>query len=181
MRVDLYGLIHKAQRFHLSTLLIRVGQTDVSDKRTMEHLAAELRGFVEHLRDHANNEEQYIHPLFDRIGGAATLEHEHLELEGSLTRLETIVSTRDWEGLYAGLARFFGEYLLHLDEEETAQRLRLWPNYRDEELAAVLQRFKAERAPEASKADLELLAPALSPSEAGRLLSSGPRTDPEGG
>lgn len=170
MRVDLYGLIHKAQRFHLSDFLIRLGKTNASDERSMELLGAELRGLIEHLRDHANNEEQYIHPLFEKIGGAATLERQHLDLEEGLTGLEQILSALDWEGLYGRVARFVGNYFLHLDEEETAQRTTLWPNYGDKELAAVFERFKAERAPERAKADLEFMVPALSPAESRRLL-----------
>ncbi len=64
-----------------------------------------------------------------------------------------------------------GEYVLHLDEEEIAQRTALWPNYPDEDLAAVCHRFKAERPPAAAKADLAFMVPALSPAERGRLLT----------
>jgi hypothetical protein len=166
VRVDLYGLIHKAQRFHLSNVLIRLGQTDASDEPAMARLGTELRGLVEHLRDHAHNEHTYIHPLFERLGGVAALERDHLDLEADLAALEHLISSRDWQPLYGRVATFFGEYLLHLDEEETAQRTTLWPNYRDEELAAVFLRFKAERAPEAARADLEFMRPALNPSEA---------------
>ena len=171
MRVDLYRLIHKAQRFHLSGLLIRLGQTDASDQPSMERLAAALADLIEHLRDHAGNEEKYIHPLFERIGGAATLEREHVELEARLSSLEQVLSGHDWHGLYGHVARFLGEYLLHLDEEETAQRTTLWPNYTDEDLAAVFHRFQAERAPDTARADLAFMAPALSPAESGRLLT----------
>lgn len=171
MRVDLYGLIHKAQRFHLSDFLIRVGKADPADQRSMELLATELRDLIAHLRDHAINEEVYIHPLLEQIGGAAALEREHLDLDERLTGLESVLSSRDWQGLYPRVARFFGEYLLHLDDEESAQRTSLWPNYGDEELAAVFQRFKAERAPESAKADLEFMLPALSTAERTRLVA----------
>jgi hypothetical protein len=166
MRVDLYTLIHKAQRYHLFRLSNEMGRADYSDAAAAAAVYAGLRHLIDHLRDHAKNEETYIHPLFAKLGTKAdTLNQEHHDLESELDNLEKLADKKEGKAVYSAYARFLGIYLIHLDEEEKAQAEILWPNYKDEDLAAVFGRFKAERAPAAAKADLEFMLPALSVAE----------------
>ena len=162
MRTDLYGLVHKAQRHRLFTLWHELGVADVDDLATRTHLASSVREIVAMLADHAENERRYIHPLFASIGGAAErTEREHHELEAALDRWVEMVDQGRWAEVYGATMRIIGEYLLHIEGEEHAQAEILWPNYTDAELAAVLERFKAERDPTAARADLALLRPVL--------------------
>lgn len=180
MRVDLYTAVHKAQRFHLCRLAVEIGRADFSNATTSERIASGLRHLLDHLRDHARNEETYIHPLFKRSGKTAEhLESEHQELEAEIARLEAIVNEKRWSDLYSRYTLFLGKYLLHLDEEERAQTEVLWVNCEDKELAAVFNRFKAERSPQASKADLELMLPALSVPELTRMFFGMKASAPE--
>jgi hypothetical protein len=126
-------------------------------------LAERVRCLIEHLRDHAHNEETYIHPLFDRAGCRAdSLRHGHEELETDLQEIEHALGEGQHPDLYASYTRFLGKYLLHLSEEEDAQKRVLWRRYDDQSLKAVLDRFKAERSREKAAADFEFMLPALS-------------------
>jgi hypothetical protein len=171
MRTDLYTTIHKAQRFHMFQLANAIGGADLRDQQTADTIVERVRHILEHLRDHAQNEETYIHPLFDAAGSAADpLRHEHDQLEADVQELERVLGEARLKDLYSVYARFLGKYLLHLSEEEDAQRDVLWPRYDDDTLRAVLERFKAERPREKAAADLEFILPALSTPELMTLL-----------
>lgn len=171
MRIDLYALIHKAQRFHMFRLSDRIGKTDFADEGEAGQVCTELHNIIAHLRDHARNEEAYIHPLYDQTGvGANALDAGHQVLESGLGNLERLINERRWEEIYPAYTRFLGMYLIHLDEEEQTQRNVLWQHYTDQELAAVFNRFKAERPPALVEADLEFMLPALSVTEITRMF-----------
>ena len=171
MRVDLYTAIHKAQRFHMCQLANVIGGADLESDEAANALADRVRQLIAHLRDHAHNEETYIHPLFDAAGtGAGPLRDEHDELEAALEELERVVGEGRRQDLYPAYTRFLGQYLLHLSEEEEAQRQVLWPRYTDDTLRGVLDRFKAERPRDKAAADLEFMLPALSASELANLF-----------
>src|SRR5262249_45997058 len=136
-------------------------------------IAIELRDMIEHLRDHANNEETYIHPLYRSLNGTADqIENEHHQQEAELQKLSTIVDQARWDQLYPAFNRFLANYLAHLDREELAQEEILWPNYKDDDLLAVFNRFKAERAPEMAKTDLEFMLPAFNATELVQMFRS---------
>jgi hypothetical protein len=171
MRVDLYSLVHKAQRFHLYRLANDIGHGDCSDAMAMAALGERVLHMLDHLHDHARNEEHYIHPLYRRLGfDLEALKTDHDDLAGTLDGLRALVDEQGWDRLYAGVTALIGVYLPHLEEEERIQQEILWPAYADAELAAVMQRFKLERSPARSRADLELLLPAMSVAEISRML-----------
>lgn len=171
MRTDLYSTIHKAQRFHLFRLAEAMGRTDFTDAASAERVRTQLSHLIDHLRDHARNEDTYIHPLFSNVGrGSSTLEQEHAGLEVVLVELERIATEARWSELYSRYTAFLGSYLQHLAAEERLQAEILWPSYTDDQLAAVLARFMAERSPEASKADLAFMVPALSIPELSKIF-----------
>ncbi|MGC4066856.1 MAG: hemerythrin domain-containing protein [Polyangiaceae bacterium] len=171
MRIDLYGLVHKAQRYHLFAFVQQLGRANLDEPTQRAEIGAGVRDIVELLRDHADNEERYIHPLFANLGdGAAPLSREHHVLDERLAEVVAIVDMGRWEELYRSVTRLTGEYLLHIDAEERAQAEVLWPNYEDSALAEVLTRFKAERAPAKAQSDLMLLLPALNAKELAALF-----------
>lgn len=162
MRVDLYAAIHKAQRFHMFELANAIGCADPGTDAPATAIAGRVRHIIEHLRDHAKNEETYIHPLFDLAGGDAdSLRQAHEELEADLREIEHVL-TNGGKSLYVTYTRFLGKYLLHLSAEEDAQKQVLWQRYDDNALEDVLDRFKAERPREKAAADFEFMLPALS-------------------
>ena len=168
MRVDLYRLVHKAQRFHLFQFGAWLSHADWNLELHRRQAAVELQQLVEVLRDHARNEARYIHPLF----AAEALDAEHHDLEARLTELEDVVAHVRWSELYPAFMRFVGEYLLHLDREERAQAEVLWPRHSDAALAEVMRRFRAERPPELAAADARFMIPSLNAPELAGFLQA---------
>lgn len=163
MRVDLYTFVHKAQRFHLFRLSEKLGMTDFGIAEEVDDVTREVRQLIDHLKDHAHNEKHYIHPLYQSIGAAGEhFDKEHENLEAEIQKIEDIVLEKRWNDLYPTFARFLGIYLLHLDEEEAAQRDILWTKYQDKDLARVFMRFKAERPPHLPNSDFIFMLPSLS-------------------
>lgn len=171
MRTDLYGLVHKAQRYHILGFARELSRANLDDAATRERLLSEVRAIADMLIDHADNEERYIHPLYEALGdGAKSLDDDHRALDARISEWLRIVEADRWIDLYRATMRLIAEYLLHIDAEECAQADILWPSYTDSELGAVMARFKAERDPAAASKDLELMLPALSVPELGVLL-----------
>jgi len=163
MRIDLYGLVHKAQRSRLLTFAQQLARADLHDPTTRTQLESSVRELAELLRDHAENEQRYIHPLFAAVGPAAeTLAAEHLELEAAIVDWCALAEASRWDELYRASMLIVARYLLHIDAEEQAQADVLWPHYSDAQLSEVMTRFKAERAPEDGRRDLVLFITSLS-------------------
>jgi hypothetical protein len=163
MRVDLYTFIHKAQRYHMFRLSELIGSADLSQNVEAEEVFQQVQELMEHLKDHAQNEKIYIHPLFQKLGSMGVhFDEEHENLESEIHKIEKIVLEKDWSRLYAAYTKFIGLYLLHLDEEEAAQREILWKHYSDDVLGATFMRFKSERPAPLAKKDFEFMLPALS-------------------
>lgn len=171
MRVDLYSFVHKAQRFHLFQFSEDLGMADLANPSEAAKIAERLHHLLEHLKDHAYNENTYIHPLYKALGSVAEpFERDHHKLEGEIEKLEDLLKTKQWNDLYSHYTRFLGLYLLHLDEEESAQREILWKNYDDPMLLAVFNRFKIERPPHLAQDDFEFMLPALNAGELTRMF-----------
>lgn len=157
-RVDLYTLIHKAQRVQLFALATRIGRADFMEKEEISSIAQELRDMITHLRAHSAHETNFIHPLFHQIGDKiAVIEDEHDDLEIELGKLEHILNTQDWKKLYPELNRFIASYLAHQDEEESLQASVLWKYFDDQKLEAVMTAFRKSRTPEQAMEDLKFL------------------------
>lgn len=162
MRTDLYGLVHKAQRYQLFAFAQRLAHADLEDACCRSTLERSVRQLAEMLRDHAQNEHRFIHPLFDAIGEAAEpLELDHHTLEDDIAAWIAVVDEQRWEQLYGATMCLIGKYLLHIDAEERAQERWLWPHYTDAQLGDVMARFRAERPPAAAHADLQLFITSL--------------------
>lgn len=173
MRVDLYSLIHKAQRKHLFELSIKIGQTDLRDGSQVSDLKEELRDAVKWLREHAEHEETFVHPLFHKIGGQGDfIEQEHHDLEHLLENLEKSLASESQGDLYTRFNQFLAAYLAHIDSEEMAQKDILWKHYDDGALMEVMKKFKENRTPSQSMEDLEFMLPCLSPEETERILGT---------
>lgn len=162
-KVDLYTLIHKAQRAHLFNLSSRIGRADFTDQQEVNSIKNELEYMIEHLRQHAINESTFIHPLFVEAGNQAShIDEEHDDLDHELDKLEEILTEKKWEVLYAAFNRFISEYLAHQDEEETAQEQILWKHFDNGRLSAALNAFFASRSPAVAVDDLKFVLPHLS-------------------
>ena len=173
MKTDLYTFVHKAHRVRLFTLSMEIGRADFKDPDDVEKIRALLKSELEHLRDHAHIEAQYIHPLYRKIPEASIaikFDHDHQTLEKELEALEVITREEQWDRLHRVYNGFLGRYMIHLEEEERLQEEVLWKHTPDEDLAEVFGRFQRERSPEKLRDDLELFLPALSAPELTRIF-----------
>lgn len=170
-KVDLYTLIHKAQRAHLFSLSSRIGRADLSDEKEFNSIEQESRDMIAHLREHSVSETTFIHPLFYEIGDQiSVIEHEHDDLEKELNKLEHILDEKNWKDLYPELNRFIAAYLTHQEEEERMQIDILWKYFDDSRLADVMTAYKKSRTPEQHAANLKFLAFGISLPELARML-----------
>lgn len=172
-RIDLYTLPHKVQRVHLFALSSKLGRADFKNPNELRVIEQELRQMIHHLRDHSNNENTFIHPLYAEIGDLAEMiDEEHDDLEEGLIKLETIIDEKRWSELYSELNLFIGIYLLHQDEEERAQAEILWKHFDDQRLLVVMEAFKASRLPNNMEEELTLAVPCLSTLELTQMFGS---------
>ncbi|HEX2579975.1 MAG TPA: hemerythrin domain-containing protein [Rhabdochlamydiaceae bacterium] len=170
-RVDLYTLIHKAQRAHLFALASKIGRTDFTDEKEVNAIEQELRGLISHLKEHSVTEATYIHPLFHEVGDQINvIDEEHESLEKELLKLESILNQKAWKELYPELNRFIAVYLMHQDEEEKLQVDVLWKHFDDNRLGAVMTAFRQSRTPEQKKKDLKFVVFGLSIPELTKLF-----------
>lgn len=180
MRVDLYTFVHKAQRLHMFRLSEAIGSADFSQKEEVDDIARQVFELMEHLKDHAQNEKIYIHPLYQKVGSVGVnFDNEHESLETEIHQIEKIMQENRWSELYSAYARFLGKYLLHIDEEEAAQREILWKHYDDKILGETFMRFKSERPQDLAKKDFEFMLPALSIPELTQMFRGMKASAPE--
>lgn len=172
-RIDLYTLIHKAQRAHLFALSTRIGHADFSDSEETRAIEEELRKMIAHLKGHSHTEATFIHPLYNEIGNQiAQIDHEHEDLEEELNKLERILDKKQWPLLYPEFNRFIASYLTHQDEEERMQEDVLWKYFDDNRLAAVMTAFRMSRTPIQAKEDLKILFLGLSVLELAKIFQN---------
>lgn len=181
-RADLYTVIHKAQRAHMFALGTKIGKTDFSDARAAEDVARELKAFIQHIREHGQNEDNFIHPMFRELGDHAVdaLDEEHHDLDKELDKLEKVVDNKDWEKLYPEFNRFIATYLMHQDEEEGLQESVLWKHFDDDRLIKAFMEFQASRSPSQNVEDLKFILPGLSIPELAPIFQGIKAANPQG-
>jgi hemerythrin-like domain-containing protein len=183
-RYNVYALIHKALRLAMTKTLPVVGRLDASDAAEVTGAIVRVRELLAFCKHHLEVENTMVHPFIEAAapGTTARIAAEHVQHEASLAALERSLealarapaATRAAAAsdLYAKLAHFVGENLVHMNEEETVHNAALWSAYGDEELAALENRIKSAQSPEQMKFALRWMLPAMSPAERVRLLSA---------
>ncbi len=171
IKIPLYTPIHKGQRKCLADMVVSAGRADFANKVQIEPLTRDLHAFTEHLAEHADLEERFVHPLLDRVAPGCSrsiaAEHvsQHKELVDLSHSLELIASMpADHETLpqtgheyYLALSRFVSTYLRHIDfEEDHAQQILLNACTADE-LFKTFQSILAAQSPAALRTNLKLM------------------------
>lgn len=189
-KIDLYRNVHMGQRQRLFTLAIELGSADAGDTTGLSALAGRCLAMIRELREHAEHEDSFVHPLLrERVPAAAkALDNEHGDLDIALDDLDaqarhlpdTPPEQRDeaQHRVYLALNGLISAYLAHLDAEETIAMPALQERCGDEELQRVMHAFQASRTPEQRMTDLRRMLPALPPASrasiARQVLSAGP-------
>ena len=174
-KILLYSGIHKGQRRWLADISISAGRTDFSQPEEVDHLIQEMKAFTEHLREHADLEERFIHPTLGGIvascprGIEAEHRTQHQDLEDLVQSLEMIKRMpQDHETLpqighefYLALNRFVSIYLKHIDFEEDHVQQILLNDCTAEELMRIFQNILAAQSPPSLMANLRLMVSGL--------------------
>lgn len=128
--VDLYRDIHKGLRAELFAVTAEAGRLDPADVTGRAALAAQVRGVVEVLVQHADHEDTHVAPTLEAELPvlAERIADDHAVIEARMDQLvdladEAVASAADAgrpavHRLYLELATFTAEYLLHQDVEE---------------------------------------------------------------
>jgi hypothetical protein len=127
----LYGPIHKCLRGALAGLSLHAGNTDYGNAASLAAVEAEFQDVLRMLHGHAKNEEDFIHPLYQRVElPFEELESKHRDFDlqiAEMGRLLEKIKTTPVDAperpatcvqFYRRVNLFNSFYLAHLDEEE---------------------------------------------------------------
>jgi hypothetical protein len=171
-KVDLYGPVHRGLRWALSSLLVRMGATDMSDPSRLPRMLDDLDGVLYLCESHLDHEERFIHPALERrkAGAREQLDAEHAEHNAAIAELRTLatalVSAAPGSGaaigrtLYLRFSSFVADNFVHMLEEETVVEPLLEQLYSAEELRALHDELLAAIGPEELLAFVRVMIPA---------------------
>jgi DNA polymerase III alpha subunit len=172
-RTDFYTVVHKGLRKRLFEAIILAGTTDHADSEQRATLAHTVGEVVRMLREHAEHEETFLHPIIAAVlpEVAGSLHAEHEEHHRALDEVERAFEVAGAETTataghlaYRTLARFAVQFLAHIEEEEAGQP-RLWEMVDEARLAAGMMAFKRSRTLEQTVAGWATMLPAMSAAE----------------
>jgi hypothetical protein len=152
-RTDFYTVVHKGLRKRLFEAVILAGATDYAEPEHRARLVQVVGDIVTALRQHAEHEEEFLHPILAEVlpEAAKSLEAEHAEHHRALDDVErelavAVAERTELAGhrAYRTLARFTAQFLAHVEEEEAGQP-RLWELVDEARLAAAMTAFKRSR------------------------------------
>ncbi|MFG2191329.1 hemerythrin domain-containing protein [Streptomyces sp. NPDC048639] len=184
-KIDLYRNVHMGQRARLFALAVDVGSADTTDPEPLKAVVDRCLAMTQELREHADHEDAFIHPLLrDRAPAAAgALDAEHLRLDAALAELDAHAGalpvtpaaerTDAQHRLYLALNELISAYLAHLHAEETVAMPALRNSCGDDELAAVFQAFLTSRTPDERALDMRRMLFALPPSVRAEIAPGG--------
>ena len=143
-RYVIYQNIHKAVRHIMYSTALALGSADFRDQRSMKVSLEQLRATITLLQEHAEHEENFIHPdLESRVPGIIKpFEENHQDDERLFDRMRELGSQIEAAGdddqrvalgnqLYSIFNTYIGDYLGHLDREEAELAQALWDNSTD--------------------------------------------------
>ncbi|MGD0675117.1 MAG: hemerythrin domain-containing protein [Polyangiaceae bacterium] len=172
-RTDFYTVVHKALRKRLFEAVVLAGTTDYAAANDLRRLTDTVAEVVTLLREHADHEDEFLHPIIAEVlpEAARTLHAEHVEHNRALDAVEqafeNAASARTSASghlAYRMLARFTAHFLAHIEEEEEGQP-RVWELAGEARLDAGMTAFKRSRTLEQSLAGWANMLPAMNPAE----------------
>jgi hypothetical protein len=179
-RTDFYTVVHKGLRKRLFEVVVLAGTTDPADPEQRATLALAVGDVVRVLREHAEHEETFLHPILAAVlpEAARSLHAEHEEHSRALDEVERAFDLAAAERTataghraYRTLARFTAQFLLHIEEEEEGQP-RLWELADEARLAAGMLAFKRSRTLEQTVAAWATLLPAMNRTERAAMFGA---------
>jgi hemerythrin HHE cation binding domain-containing protein len=179
-RTDFYTVVHKGLRKRLFDTVVLAGTTNYADPTDRAKLAATVAEVVTLLREHAQHEDELLHPIIAEVlpEVASTLTSEHEEHNRALDEVERAfeVAIAERTGAaghlaYRVLARFTAHFLAHIEEEEAGQA-QVWELAGEARLAAGMTAFKRSRTLDQNLAGWANMLPAMNPAERAAMFRS---------
>lgn len=150
IRYDLYRSVHKLLRKELCQFGEKLGKIDFRKIVAVTSIKDSFDNIVFDLKMHAQKEEKYFTPLFNKKGSTV---HKHVEQEHSKQKDELM----EFQGIFKNAIKtvddekrviqgchicslydkFLSNNLLHFHQEETILMPELWHFYSDKELQQV--------------------------------------------
>ncbi len=191
-QIDLYIDAHKGQRLRFSMISKAAGTLDINNQEALTSLENEILSFQEHMFLHASHEEKFIHPLLsERVpGGENRLNEDHRTMHRQFDELvacfgEMKKKPTDFEKLqeiaqefYLAWNRFMSFYLNHIDYEEEYAMPTLRNLCTYDELVDARGKILGNQEPKSMMYSLEMILPALNPTERFLVLSQGLKSMP---
>jgi hemerythrin-like domain-containing protein len=181
--IDMYRAPHKALRFLLANLLLKMGSTSFGEESSARSVIADLEVALSACDEHIAHEDTFVRPaLVGRAPNAtATLDHEHAEhaqqvaelraLAAALTGAATSDARRALgDTLYLHFSVFVAETLAHAAYEERVIQPLLDRLFSAEELQAIHEELVASIAPAAMMAFLQAMIPGSNREERAETL-----------
>ena len=150
LRYDLYRSVHKFLRKELYQFGEELSKTDFRKIEAVTGIKNSFDKIVFDLKMHAQKEEKYFTPLFDKKGSTVHkhVEQAHFNQQDELMEFQGIfenaIKTVDDEErviqgchICSSYDRFLSNNLLHFNQEETILMPELWHLYSDKELQHV--------------------------------------------
>jgi hypothetical protein len=184
-KMALYKDIHKGQRRWLFDISNMAARLDFADRGQIETLQKEIKAFYDHLIEHVDNEEKFIHPILnERVPGcsrAVAAEHKiiHKDVEDILASLEVIrtMSNKHESNhaigyeIYLAWNRFISVYLKHIDTEEGHLQRALLGVCSAEELGGIFRSIMTSQPPQSMMVSLRIMTLGLNDDELTILLN----------
>ncbi|MCU0861274.1 MAG: hemerythrin domain-containing protein [Methanomassiliicoccales archaeon] len=185
-KIPYYTPIHKGQRRWLFDFAKQMGRSDFSSRGDVEALLQGLGYFYDHIKEHAEFEERFIHPRLGEVvpGCPRAIESEHkaihADLEDLLRSLERLRNMPEGhptlpqlgQEVYLATNRFVAFYLRHIDYEEDHVQNILLNACTADELLATFRSILAAQSPKQLSSNLRMMIQGINDPEALELLSS---------
>ena len=173
---DLYNDIHKAIRSMLFDFAALAGRSNFDEEKVLSEVQASFEFLAGVIVEHTHHETTFVHPLIAALTSESVskLDSEHEEHAAELVSLgrelaalsaTTADVVRLGNDFYHRFCKWTGEFLIHMNEEETVIMPALQAAHSDEELIAVSVQLRAAIEPERMGMYLSKMIPAINGAE----------------
>jgi hypothetical protein len=192
-RYDVYGPVHKGIRFLMTEAMYELGKADVNDLSELTSLEEKLQYLWEVLKAHAEGEEEFLFPHFEREDKAIfnklkeahdkshkdieILRNRFLEIKGADIEIdEKSVQMSEFIKQYN---TFLSQYFSHLQDEELEANPILWKVLSDDELMVIVPKIASKTAPDVMQYFMVYFLRAVNPIQRVGLLMGMQKNLPE--
>ena len=182
-RFPMYRPIHKAIRNILYTTALGLGTADFRDQMSTRESLDKLGETIATLQEHAGHEETFVHPALESRAPGITksFEENHEDDDRLFDRMGEMGSQIEAIGdndqrvalgnqLYGIFNTYIGDYLGHLDREETELPQALWDHFTDQEIADIDRQIMGSVPPERMAVYVPIICNSFNASELTTIL-----------